>query len=74
MAKTAIIEEPGGPEQFRIVEREVGEPGPGQIRIRHEACGLNFIDVYQRTGLYPLRCRMRWAWRPPAWSRRWARA
>jgi NADPH2:quinone reductase len=32
----------------------VGEPGPGEIRIRHEACGLNFIDVYQRTGLYPL--------------------
>ena len=31
-----------------------GDPGPGQIRIRHEACGLNFIDVYQRTGLYPL--------------------
>ncbi len=54
MAKTAIIEEPGGPEQFRIVDREVGAPGPGQIRIRHEACGLNFIDVYQRTGLYPL--------------------
>jgi NADPH2:quinone reductase len=33
---------------------EVGDPGPGQIRIRHEACGLNFIDVYQRSGLYPL--------------------
>ncbi|HZF79674.1 MAG TPA: quinone oxidoreductase, partial [Rubrivivax sp.] len=31
----------------------VGEPGPGQVRIRHEACGLNFVDVYQRTGLYP---------------------
>jgi hypothetical protein len=45
---------PGGPEQFRIVDHEVGDPGPGQIRIRHEACGLNFIDVYQRTGLYPL--------------------
>jgi hypothetical protein len=45
---------PGGPEQFRIVDMEVGDPGPGQIRIRHEACGLNFIDVYQRTGLYPL--------------------
>lgn len=54
MAKTAIIEEPGGPEKFRIVDRDVGDPGPGQIRIRHEACGLNFIDVYQRSGLYPL--------------------
>jgi NADPH2:quinone reductase len=54
MARTAIIEAPGGPEQFRIVDRDVGEPGPGQIRIRHAACGLNFIDVYQRMGLYPL--------------------
>jgi NADPH2:quinone reductase len=54
MARTAIIEKPGGPEQFQIVDREVPTPGPGQIRIRQEACGLNFIDVYQRTGLYPL--------------------
>jgi NADPH2:quinone reductase len=43
----------GGPEQLQIVDLPVGEPGPGQIRIRHHACGLNFIDVYQRTGLYP---------------------
>jgi len=42
----------GGPEQMRMVELAVGEPGPGEIRIRHHACGLNFIDVYQRTGLY----------------------
>lgn len=54
MAKTAIIENAGGPEEFKLVDREVGEPGPGEIRIRHEAVGLNFIDVYQRSGLYPL--------------------
>ncbi len=54
MAKTAIIGAHGGAEQFRIVDRDVGEPGPGEIRIRHHACGLNFIDVYQRTGLYPM--------------------
>ncbi len=42
----------GGPEQMQIVDREVGDPGPGEIRIRHHACGLNYIDVYQRTGLY----------------------
>ena len=42
----------GGPEQMQLVEVEVGEPGPGEIRIRHHASGLNFIDVYQRTGLY----------------------
>ena len=54
MAKTAIIEEFGGPEKFKLVDRPVGDPGPGQVRIRHKACGLNFIDVYQRTGLYPM--------------------
>ncbi|MFD0857582.1 quinone oxidoreductase family protein [Roseovarius aquimarinus] len=54
MALTAIIEEHGGPETFKLVEREVGEPGPGEVRIAHKAVGLNFIDVYQRTGLYPM--------------------
>ncbi|OZB15816.1 MAG: quinone oxidoreductase [Rhodobacterales bacterium 34-62-10] len=54
MAKTVVIEEFGGPEKMKLVEREVGEPGPGQVRIRQHACGLNFIDVYQRTGLYPM--------------------
>lgn len=54
MARTAIIERAGGPEEFRIVDREVGAPGPGEIRIAHKAIGLNYIDVYQRTGLYPL--------------------
>ena len=43
----------GGPEQMQLVDLPVGDPGPGEIRIRHHACGLNFIDVYQRTGLYP---------------------
>ncbi len=54
MARTVIIEEAGGPENMKLVDREMGEPGPGEIRITHKACGLNFIDVYQRTGLYPL--------------------
>ena len=54
MARTVIIEQAGGPEALKLVDREVGEPGPGEIRIRHHACGLNYIDVYQRTGLYPL--------------------
>ena len=53
MSRAVQITAFGGPEQMKIVDVEVGEPGPGQIRIRHEACGLNFIDVYQRTGLYP---------------------
>ncbi len=53
-ARTVIIEEHGGPEQMKVVEWPVGDPGPGEIRIRHKVCGLNYIDVYQRTGLYKL--------------------
>lgn len=48
------IDQPGGPEELKLVEVQVGEPGPGEIRIRHKAVGLNYIDVYQRTGLYQL--------------------
>jgi len=54
MAQTVIIEKAGGPEEFRLVDRDIGDPGPGEVRIAHKACGLNFIDVYQRTGMYPL--------------------
>ena len=54
MARTIIIEAHGGPEQLKLVDRPVGDPGPGQVRIHHKACGLNFIDVYQRSGLYPM--------------------
>jgi NADPH2:quinone reductase len=46
------IEQTGGPEVMKLVDVQVGEPGPGEIRIRHKAVGLNFIDVYYRTGLY----------------------
>ena len=53
MSPTIRIDQVGGPEQMRLVDLPVGEPGAGEIRIRHHACGLNFIDVYQRTGLYP---------------------
>ena len=48
------IRQPGGPDALEMVDVNVGEPGPGQVRIRHHAIGLNFIDVYHRTGLYPL--------------------
>ena len=44
----------GGPEVLSIVEAELPEPRAGEIRVRHEAVGLNFIDVYHRTGLYPV--------------------
>ncbi len=54
MARTVIIEGHGGPEVLKLVDRPVGDPGPGEIRITHKAVGLNFIDVYQRTGLYKM--------------------
>ena len=44
----------GGPEELAAEPITVGEPGPGQVRLRHEAVGLNFIDTYFRTGLYPV--------------------
>lgn len=54
MSKAIRIHQHGGPEILRWEEVEVGEPGPGQVRVRHGAVGLNYIDVYHRTGLYPL--------------------
>ena len=47
------IHETGGPEVLKWEEIVVGNPGPGQVKLRQEAAGLNFIDVYHRTGLYP---------------------
>ncbi|GAA3902862.1 quinone oxidoreductase [Sphingomonas limnosediminicola] len=47
------VHQTGGPEVLKWEEIEVGKPGPGQVRLRQEAAGLNFIDVYHRTGLYP---------------------
>jgi NADPH2:quinone reductase len=54
MSKAIRIRQTGGPEVMELVDVEVGDPGPDEVRIRHRAVGLNFIDVYHRTGLYPL--------------------
>ena len=48
------IHQTGGPEVLQWEEISVGDPAPGQARVRHEAVGLNFIDTYHRSGLYPL--------------------
>ena len=48
------IHEYGGPEKLKWEEVQVGDPGPGQVRVRHTAVGLNFIDTYHRSGLYPM--------------------
>jgi len=52
-SRAVCVEAYGGPENLKLVEREVGDPGPGEIRIAHQAIGLNYIDTYQRSGLYP---------------------
>lgn len=54
MPKAIRIHQHGGPEVLKWEEVETGPPGPGEALVRHEAVGLNFIDVYHRSGLYPL--------------------
>lgn len=54
MPKAIVIYETGGPEVMQWEAHDPGQPGPGEVRMRQEAVGLNFIDVYHRTGLYPL--------------------
>nr|WP_316640113.1 quinone oxidoreductase [uncultured Roseateles sp.] len=48
------VQQPGDADAMQLVEVEVGDPGPGEVRIRHHACGINYIDVYHRSGAYPL--------------------
>ena len=54
MTKAIRIHQTGGPEVLQWEDIEVGEPGSGEVRLRQTACGLNYIDVYVRSGLYPL--------------------
>jgi len=54
MAKAIRFHKTGGPEVLQLDEVSVGDPGPGQARVRHTAIGVNFIDTYQRSGLYPI--------------------
>jgi NADPH2:quinone reductase len=54
MAKAVRFHKQGGPEVLQYEEVQVGEPAPGQARIRHTAIGVNFVDTYQRSGLYPM--------------------
>jgi NADPH2:quinone reductase len=51
--KAIVVSKHGGAEVLEWHDQEIGQPGPGQVRLRQEAVGLNFIDVYFRTGLYP---------------------
>jgi len=54
MPKAIVMNETGGADVLRWVDSDPGQPGPGEVLLRHEAVGLNFIDVYHRTGMYPL--------------------
>ena len=54
MTKAIRIHEHGGPEVLKYEDVDLSDVGPGEVRLRHNAIGLNFIDVYQRTGMYPL--------------------
>src|SRR5512144_1074513 len=53
MAKAIRFHQIGGPEVLKLETVDVGEPGPGQARVRHTFIAVNFIDIYFRTGLYP---------------------
>jgi len=55
MPHSIRIERHGGPEVMQWVEHDPGAPGPGEVRLRHTAVGLNYIDTYHRSGLYPLK-------------------
>ena len=54
MPRAVRFHKQGGPEVLQVDEVTVGEPGQGQVRIRHTAIGVNFVDTYQRSGLYPM--------------------
>ncbi|MBB4272392.1 quinone oxidoreductase family protein [Rhizobium mongolense] len=54
MDKIVTLQAPGGIEQLQVLEHTPQQPGPNEIRIRHEAIGMNFVDIYHRKGIYPL--------------------
>jgi NADPH2:quinone reductase len=55
MSKRVVLHRHGGPEVLEFADTQLGDPGPGEVRLRHSAIGLNFIDTYHRSGLYPLK-------------------
>jgi NADPH:quinone reductase len=52
--KAIQIERFGDPDVMQLADVAIGDPGPGEVRVKHHACGINFIDIYHRTGLYPI--------------------
>lgn len=54
MTRVVVVNTPGGPGALSVEDRTIGTPGPGQVRLRQTAIGVNFIDTYQRSGFYPM--------------------
>ena len=54
MTKAIIIKKPGGPEVLELTDIKLASPGPDQIKVKNIAIGLNYIDTYHRSGLYPV--------------------
>ena len=54
IARMVSVTEPGGPEVMKLVDKELPSPAKGEVQLRQTAIGFNYIDVYQRKGLYPL--------------------
>ncbi len=54
MIKAIRVDKPGAPSVMKMKDVELAKPGPGEARVRHTAIGLNFIDIYQRSGMYPM--------------------
>lgn len=75
MSERAVrLSQAGGPEVMQVQTVEVGDPGPGEIRIRQKAAGLNFIDIYQRSGVYDIPLPGGLGLEGAAWWSRWGRA
>ncbi len=72
--KAIQVYEPGGPDQLKLVDVPVPVPGSGQALVKIAAIGVNYIDIYFRTGLYKSTFRSPSAWKPPELSKRWAPA
>jgi NADPH:quinone reductase and related Zn-dependent oxidoreductases len=74
MAHAIRFHKTGGPEVLQWEEVKVGDPGPGEARLAHKAVGLNYIDTYHRTGLYPMPLPSGIGLEAPAWWKPWGRA
>ena len=74
MTRAIRFHKTGAPEVLVWEELQVGKPGPGEARIRHTAVGLNFVDIYYRSGLYPVPLPSGLAVKGPEWCWKWVRA